>query len=378
MMNNMIKKAFTYFLLLGILLSLCSCAQQETQTPSLVDAYLQAAQELIDKGDLDSAIAGLEEALSITNDPLLEAKLEEAQKLKQQHEETTTATSSTNDFTLYADTVEAVKQEYSDALYFCGYMLYDMSADSTPELIVKKGTCDADTQCDVYTIKDGVVTYCGNFFGVSICGLYGHEGILMVNGQQMMEQVTRCFIFDGIVMEEDVFSGAVEEYHPFTYLEWNNFDAPISLVWDQNPTDDNYTLYQQLKAGDTIPTEQTTPTVSAGNSEYTKFLGEWWGGSAYMILTEENGRLNVLLGVGTGFLYEKQLNIADAIQDGKLYISIDEPSYDASGTFIIEWLQTDGINQLYCTVIDNMPEKDALFMRAFKSNYMRQENIWTS
>ena len=67
-------------LLITVLLSLCACRAETEQANPVIDAYKQSAQDLISKGDTDSAIAALEEGVQKTNDAELIAMLEDLKK----------------------------------------------------------------------------------------------------------------------------------------------------------------------------------------------------------------------------------------------------------------------------------------------------------
>lgn len=65
----------------------CEQTQEQAQEDPVVTAYLDAAQQYIDSGDLDTAIAALEEGCEQTgNDPQLTALLEDVKAQKAQQE----------------------------------------------------------------------------------------------------------------------------------------------------------------------------------------------------------------------------------------------------------------------------------------------------
>ena len=355
----MIKKIYSLLLIAVFLLSLCACAKQAS--PSLSDAYLQAAQQHIDAGDFDSAISVLEEAIKVVGGDVFQQKLEEVLQLKNQH--------ATPDLTLYTSILEETKTQHSEYLLSCGYLLYDMDTDAVPELIVKQATYGSDAVCFVYTIKNGAVASCGSFYGENVCGLNGHAGLIMVSGRQLVEHVQRILITDGSIIQEEVFTGAVEKYHPFTSLEWQMFDQPISLQWEENPTDGNYAVYESIKAGTAQPTVTVPPSNDQVSNEptasYTDFLGSWASEYARITITEESGKLSVGLGVGTGFFYTTQVDFS-AIQDLTLRVPVEESSYDAYGEILIEFIACGDDIRLFTTVVDNSPASQSVFMKNFQ------------
>ena len=80
------KRFSAILLIFALVCSLCACAEEQEEFVSVTDIYLQSAQEFLDQGDLDSAIAALEEGYTATNDPALGARLEELQQQKQEAE----------------------------------------------------------------------------------------------------------------------------------------------------------------------------------------------------------------------------------------------------------------------------------------------------
>ncbi len=140
----------------------------------------------------------------------------------------------------YIAEVDEWAAEYPDTLdnnSFCGYFLYDINADSIPELWLMGGTCEADRKLAVYDYNDGgaapiyespashVVLYQGDRYIVSL-GMNGGEALkmkLMASG----DSISVDTLFLGSVDDESGYSDPVE---PMVNIVPYSDKQPIELL----------------------------------------------------------------------------------------------------------------------------------------------------
>ena len=134
-----------------------------------------------------------------------------------------------------------VKSENSE------YVLYDIDSDDMPEMIVKTGDSEADTQISIYDfigdtlVETPIKEFGGHtvFVGVSVINTilfqYGQnnyeiDGILHYNSDA-------TYTIEKIRDEE---LGEGMNYIPFEPLKTYSFDDKSGLEWIRNPDDENY------------------------------------------------------------------------------------------------------------------------------------------
>lgn len=152
------------------------------------------------------------------------------------------------------DDIVDFKAKYEDKLkslqvkdMYSEYTLYDIDRDNIPEMIVKSGMSEADTQITIYDIinndlREIVIDGFGGH--TNIIGAREINTIILQYGQMDYEKVgVLHYNQDGsykieIIKEEEV--NPQIGYIPFETLKMYHFDDKGGLNWNQNPDDENY------------------------------------------------------------------------------------------------------------------------------------------
>lgn len=151
----------------------------------------------------------------------------------------------------YAEVLSGAMAEFPQYRHACVYSLYDVDKNGAPELMVKVGTCEADFQYRLYDCpKGGGARMLGTLSGshAALAGLQNGSALLLINGAQGYETVSRCTLADGAVSVEELFSGYVDEYHPFDYLPYYELDDPSGLSWTGDAPNGNDAVLSGITA----------------------------------------------------------------------------------------------------------------------------------
>ena len=134
-----------------------------------------------------------------------------------------------------------IKDMYSE------YALYDIDEDNIPEMIVKSGISEADTQITIYDIINNdlheiVIEEFGGH--TNIVGAIDINTIILQYGQMDYEKVAVLhYNQDGSYTTEIIKEEVVDPeigYIPFETLKTYQFEDKEGLNWKQNPDDENY------------------------------------------------------------------------------------------------------------------------------------------
>lgn len=92
--------------------------------------------------------------------------------------------------TSYAQILNTVSADAAQNFEDPCYYVYDINKDNLPELIIKRGTCEADYRYDVYTYTDYEAVYIGKLPGghISVCGI-NESGILLYHAHMGYEMI---------------------------------------------------------------------------------------------------------------------------------------------------------------------------------------------
>ncbi len=173
----------------------------------------------------------------------------------------------------YENVIADAMLNFPNYQYTCNYTVYDINKDGCPELLLKVGTCEADFEYRFFTFdpklasatcfqsRSGSHTY--------PCGLETEQAILLVAGHMGSETVTKATYSGLDYTEETVFSGEVEEYHDFVYLDVYELNDPTGLQWNGNAPDSNNNILFEIK--DSIPdeTDLDPASIEIISVEYT-------------------------------------------------------------------------------------------------------------
>ncbi|MDE6091763.1 MAG: SH3 domain-containing protein, partial [Ruminococcus sp.] len=164
----------------------------------------------------------------------------------------TTTTTANIDYSCYFDAIQIMAGETDNHLYH-NYYIYDINDDGVYELITEMGTCEADNEYSVYSIKDNEMIFAGDI-GAGHSVLTEKDGKLYKNYTQMGNQSIDLINFDGkSVSTENVYEKEQSE----TYIEygtniqsydWSNTSILIKLP---------YTYYNTDKSGSDFHFNQT-------------------------------------------------------------------------------------------------------------------------
>ncbi|MDE6665677.1 MAG: SH3 domain-containing protein [Ruminococcus sp.] len=164
----------------------------------------------------------------------------------------TTTTTANIDYSCYFDAVKIMAGE-TDSLLYHNYYIYDINDDGVYELIIEMGTCEADNEYSVYSIKDNEMIFAGDI-GAGHSVLTEKDGKLYKNYTQMGSQSIDLISFDGkTVSTENVYEKEQSE----TYIEYGtniqSYDWSNTLVLIKLP----YTYYNTDKASSDFHFNQT-------------------------------------------------------------------------------------------------------------------------
>lgn len=169
---------------------------------------------------------------------------------------TTTASVNTNivniDYSWYSDAIKSMTGT-ADSLLYHNYYIYDINDDGIYELITEMGTCEADNEYSVYSIKDNEMIFAGEI-GAGHSVLTEKDGKLYKNYTHMGNQSVDLISFDGkSVSTENVYEKEQSE----TYIEYGtniqSYDWSNTLVLIKLP----YTYYNTDKASSDFHFNQT-------------------------------------------------------------------------------------------------------------------------
>lgn len=130
------------------------------------------------------------------------------------------------------------------------YSIYDMDLDGIPELIVKSGTCEADTKYTLYSLDaetaavkevgdlgSGHMVICPYSAGPGILGQFGHMGY----EKEILYQYSNGQISEStLVAEHEIPIGV--DYTQFETLQTFALNDFSGLEWNGNPADNNAAL----------------------------------------------------------------------------------------------------------------------------------------
>lgn len=126
------------------------------------------------------------------------------------------------------------------------YVLYDVTGDGIPELIVRTSWLEADAAYDFYTWQEGRGVVClGTLSGSHMypAGYAGQEGMLLCFGHMGDEVYFQCTWENGELISRELFRQHTEgEYLPVDYLELYGVEDTQGLTWTENPPDHNYEI----------------------------------------------------------------------------------------------------------------------------------------
>ena len=120
--------------------------------------------------------------------------------------------------------------------------MYDIDEDGVPEMFVKIGTCEADAEINAYTVDNyGDAYWLGTIWAShsGLCGLVTKGEMLRHNASMGVEIITKVYIENNKLMETEIFSAEVDEYHEFKYLTTYRLSDPSGLEWTSNPKENN-------------------------------------------------------------------------------------------------------------------------------------------
>lgn len=134
-----------------------------------------------------------------------------------------------------------IKDMYSE------YALYDIDEDNIPEMIVKSGMSEADTQITIYDIINNELNEITieEFGGhTNIVGATDINTIILQYGQMDYEKVAVLHYNQDGTYETEIIKEEVVDpqlgYIPFEALKMYQFEDKEGLNWNQNPDDENY------------------------------------------------------------------------------------------------------------------------------------------
>ncbi|MCL2433151.1 MAG: hypothetical protein FWD16_01340 [Clostridia bacterium] len=127
----------------------------------------------------------------------------------------------------YIPVLQGTLSDFAEyASEYLTYSLFDINGDGIKELFIKRGTCEADYEWEVYTITNGERDLIGSFGG-SHSTLYNCKegGISSLEGHQGVETITQITYEYGQIVENVIFEKQLEEGEDYYYpeegpLEW--------------------------------------------------------------------------------------------------------------------------------------------------------------
>jgi uncharacterized protein YjdB len=138
----------------------------------------------------------------------------------------------------YKNLVSQAYQQYiSTSKYACHYSIFDMDSNGTPELLLSKGTSEADNTFFIYTFENNRAQYVGKFHS-GHTGLYGMSSstsgqLLAAYAHMLGQQVYELYLNNGTISSTKIQSGtvnSVEEYFKTAYpIPWK-YAFDLSLI----------------------------------------------------------------------------------------------------------------------------------------------------
>ena len=132
------------------------------------------------------------------------------------------------------------------------YFVYDIDGDGVPELLIPRGTCEADSMLRIYGMENGeAVLRAEVSFSHSVaCGVRGMNALLVHAGHMGWECGTLYTLRSGVVYSEIAFSSTQEvmEYFEFTPLPGYDFADASGLTWNGNSDDGNLDVLRRAQA----------------------------------------------------------------------------------------------------------------------------------
>ncbi len=123
------------------------------------------------------------------------------------------------------------------------YTLYDVDKNGIPELFIRVGTCEADSEFNVFTFKSVTkyVDYYGSFPAghTALAGVEGDNSIVFFYGHMGYETLTKYTYREGLFVGSELFSGEMENYHDLECLAEYALDDLSGLNWTGNPVTNN-------------------------------------------------------------------------------------------------------------------------------------------
>lgn len=177
----------------------------------------------------------------------------------------------------YLEIISAAMTEFPQYQYSCSYSLFDIDKDGTPELFLKVGTCEADYGLRLYRFDNEAECISTMYASHAVfCGLGDQKAFLIASGHQGYETITKCTYSNGMINEEVVFEGAVQNYHDFTCLAPYELNDYSGLKWTANAPDDNQSVLDNYSLDENIP---AAPEITSDNFEQVVALNkrsEWY------------------------------------------------------------------------------------------------------
>lgn len=173
----------------------------------------------------------------------------------------------------YRNVLNEAMASFPNYQYLCNYSIYDIDKDGIPELLLKVGTCEADFEYQLFYYDASHTTaMCfqkttGSH--TSPCGLENEQAFLWVSGHMGNESVIKA-TYDGTnYSEETLFSGEVEEYHEFTYLDCFELDDQTGLDWSGNATETNNIIIEEIVCNNIVVDIGDPASIEILSVEYT-------------------------------------------------------------------------------------------------------------
>lgn len=152
-------------------------------------------------------------------------------------------------FASYQKVLTDTQAEFSAVSNVCGYLLYDMEQDGTPEMIVKVGSSDSLFQYRFYSLRDSNAKLLKaiNSSHSGICGYSSGKGVIIYQVGQSVENVTIVTLSGDTLAEETILNRTVSITHPFVTLSFCQLNDPAGLEWTGNPADSSDVLVAQIR-----------------------------------------------------------------------------------------------------------------------------------
>lgn len=135
----------------------------------------------------------------------------------------------------YRELVTQAYQEISwpTSKYNCYYSLFDMDSNGVPELLLSKGTCEADNTFYIYTFENNQVEFAGTFHS-GHTSLYGATStssgqLIAVYGQMLGQYVNELYLNNGYISSNQILSGTVNSVADYYKTD---FPVPYAFAFD--------------------------------------------------------------------------------------------------------------------------------------------------